>query len=410
MPRQHPIGEGVTQVSPPPLPLIFSITITGILANTLVGPAIPDILEAFDQPDSRAGFFVAAGTLPGIVMAPVIGVLADRFGRRAVLVPCLVAFGVFGLASALAPSFPILLGLRLLQGLGSAGLINLAVVIIGDHWTGLDRARLVGQNAAVLTLSLAVFPPLGGLLTELGGWRLSFAPYGVGLATAVLIYRRLDANRPLGRVTLRDQLGGASTAIRHRDVLGSISIGVVIFMLIFGLFLTAMPVHLEREFGLGAGQRGLVIAAPALTSTITALRLGWLRAHFGVVNLLAGAAVLFTVAFACIGVAPTLPLLLAGTMLYGLGEGVFIPTLQDVVAGASSAAQRGAVVAVWVGAARAGQTIGPLAASATYGAVGTGTTFVVGGALAAGLVVVEMIGRFGDESTEADAVVPVAPG
>ena len=53
--------------------------------------------------------------------------------------------------------------------------------------------------------------------------------------------------------------------------------GFVIFMLIFGLFLTAMPVHLESEFGLSAGQRGLVIAIPAITSTFTALRLGWLR-------------------------------------------------------------------------------------------------------------------------------------
>ena len=153
---------------------------------------------------------MAAGTLPGIVMAPVIGVLADRFGRRAVLVPCLAAFGVFGLLSALAPTLRhARSSLRLLQGLGSAGLINLAVVLIGDHWTGLERARLVGQNAAVLTVSLAVFPPLGGLLTELGGWRLSFAPYALGLATAVLICRRLDANRPAGR-------GDAARAARRR--------------------------------------------------------------------------------------------------------------------------------------------------------------------------------------------------
>jgi MFS family permease len=379
----------------PPLPLIFAITVTGILANTLVGPAIPDILEAFDQPDSRAGLFVAAGTLPGIVMAPVIGVLADRFGRRAVLVPCLVAFGTFGLLSASAPSFPALLALRLLQGVGSAGLINLAVVLIGDHWTGLERARLVGQNAAVLTISLAVFPPIGGALTELGGWRLSFAPYAVGLATAVLIFRRLDANRPAAGVTVRAQLRGARDAVRHRDVVGSVSLGVVIFMLIFGLFLTAMPVHLEREFGLSAGQRGLVIAAPALTSTFTALRLGWLRASFGVVGLLVGASLLFTVAFVAIGLAPALPLLVAGAMLYGLGEGVFIPTLQDVVAGASTPEQRGAVVAVWVGAARAGQTMGPLAVGALYGATSTATTFVVGGALAATLVVYELVGRFG---------------
>ena len=97
----------MTTVKPPPLPLIFSITVTGILANTLVGPAIPDILDAFDQPDSRAGVFVAAGTLPGIVMAPVIGVLADRFGRRAVLVPCLVAFGVVRAAVGAGADLPL---------------------------------------------------------------------------------------------------------------------------------------------------------------------------------------------------------------------------------------------------------------------------------------------------------------
>jgi ACDE family multidrug resistance protein len=388
----------VTTGKPPPLPLIFSITITGILSNTLVGPAIPDILEAFDQPDARAGFFVAAGTLPGIVMAPVIGVLADRFGRRAVLVPCLASFGIFGLLSALAPTFPALLALRLCQGIGSAGLINLAVVLIGDHWTGLERARLVGQNAAILTLSLAVFPPLGGALTELGGWRLSFAPYALGLATAVLIYRRLDANRPTHGVTVRAQLHGARSAVRQHDVIGSTTIGFVIFMLIFGLFLTAMPVHLESEFGLSAGQRGLVIAIPAITSTMAALRLGRLRARVGAVALLSGAAVLFTIAFVVIGLAGTLPVLFAAALLYGLGEGVFIPTLQDIVAGSSSPEQRGAVVAVWVGSARAGQTAGPLLAAAVYGATSTATTFVLGGVVAAGLVVYEMVGRFGATS------------
>ncbi len=382
----------------PPLPLIFTITITGILANTLVGPAIPDILEAFDQPDTSAGLFVAAGTLPGIVMAPVIGVLADRHGRRAVLVPCLAAFGVFGLLSALAPSFPVLLGLRVLQGLGSAGLINLAVVLIGDHWSGIDRARRVGQNAAVLTLSLAVFPPIGGLLTEIGGWRLSFAPYAIGLVTAVLIWHRLAPARPSEVVLLRDQLGGARAAARHRDVLGSISIGFVLFMLIFGLFLTALPVHLEREFGLGAGWRGLVIAAPSVTSTFAALRLGRVRARLGASGLLVVSACCFIAGFVVIGLADVLPLLVVGALIYGAGEGLCIPTLQDVVAGSAPPSQRGAVVALWVGAARAGQTVGPLAAGATYGAFGTGTTFVLGGGLAAGILVTQLVGRFGADA------------
>ena len=77
----------------------------------------------------------------------------------------------------------------------------------------------------------------------------------------------------------------------------------------------------------------------------------------------------------------------------------------------SAPEQRGAVVAVWVGAARAGQTVGPLLAAALYGATSTGTTFVLGGVIAAGLVVYELVGRFGaDRRRPAVARRPTAPG
>ncbi|MGH2684483.1 MAG: MFS transporter, partial [Actinomycetota bacterium] len=87
---------------PPPKWLIYAITATGILANPLIAPAIPDILADLDAPRGQAGFLIAAGTLPGIVVAPVIGVLADRYGRRAVLLPCLVLFGLFGVGASFA--------------------------------------------------------------------------------------------------------------------------------------------------------------------------------------------------------------------------------------------------------------------------------------------------------------------
>jgi len=147
--------------------LIFAITVTGIMANTMIAPAIPDILDDLGVAQSRAGLLLAAATLPGVVVAPVIGLLADRYGRREVLVPCLAVFGLAGGLSSFAPTFPALIGLRLLQGVGSAGLINLAVVVIADHWKDADRARVIGQNSAVLTVSLAVLPPLGGTLTDL---------------------------------------------------------------------------------------------------------------------------------------------------------------------------------------------------------------------------------------------------
>jgi len=159
---------------PPPFALVVAVALTGIMGNVLLIPALPDIAADLAVPRGRIGLVLAATTAPGILLAPVIGLLADRFGRRRVLVPCLALFGLSGGLGAFAPSFPVLVVLRALQGVGSAGLINLAVVIIGDHWVGVERARRIGRNAAILTASLVVLPPVGGLLTEVGGWRATF--------------------------------------------------------------------------------------------------------------------------------------------------------------------------------------------------------------------------------------------
>jgi predicted MFS family arabinose efflux permease len=371
----------------PPVWLIFSITVTGILANTMLSPVIPDVLDDLGVADDRAGWLVSAGTLPGILMAPAIGLMADRFGRKRVLVPCLTCFGVFGLVAALAPSFPTLLLARFGQGLGSAGLINLAVVIIGDHWEGEERTRLVGRNAAVLTASLALFPPLAGVLSDLGGWRLAFVPYGIGLVTAVLIWRLLPEFRPGGDDKFTEQLADARRVIARPVILATLATGFVLFVCIFGLFLTTMPVHLEEQFGLSASGRGLIIAVPAIPSTLMALNLTSVRRRLGLRRLVVVAASMFTVAFLIIGRTDLLVVLCLGAAFYGLAEGIFIPTLQDVASSASPPEQRGTVVAVWVGAARAGQTAGPLAAGALFAATSTNTTFVAGAGLTAVLAV-----------------------
>lgn len=344
----------------PPFAVILSITLTGILANVLVTPVAPDIAKDFGAGPSGVGLILGAATAPGILLAPVIGVLADRYGRRAVVVPCLTVFGISGGLAAFAPTFPILLALRFLQGCGAAGLINLAVVIIGDHWDGAERAKMIGRNAAALTASIAVLPPLGGLLASVGGWRLTFAPYWVGLVTAVAARKVLPPS-VRGEGTLSEQLRRAAPYVKNPIVLGATAMTFVLFVIIFGLFLTVLPVHLDRDFGVGAAGRGLILAVPAVTSTAMALNLGRLRARWGVRKLLVFGSLCLAVGVGILGGAPNLPVLLLGPFIYGFGEGVLIPTLQDVVAGVPPASSRGSVVAFFVGVTRLGQTTGPIA-------------------------------------------------
>lgn len=382
--------------------MIFSITLTGILANTLVNAPLPDIVEHFGLDEGAAGLIVAAGAMPGIFVAPVVGLVADRFGRREVLIPCLVVFGLAGLGAAVATSFPMLLAMRFLQGFGSAGLINLAVVLIADSWDGLDRARIIGQNAAVLTVSIAVMPAVGGALAEIGSWRLSFVPYGLALVTAVAAWRSVPDHEHDPDVRFRAQVSEAAAVVRRPEVGLAIAFGGLLFVLIFGLYLTVLPLLLEDRFGLSSGQRGLVLAAPALGSTVVALNLQRLRERFGARRLVLTATVTFTVSAFVIGVAPSLVLLLLGGLVYGLGEGVSIPTLQDLVAGAAPVASRGAVVAAWVGAARLGQTTGPLLAGLAMSSLGQGGTFVAGGAIAACMVVAQLVVRIRPASPPSD--------
>ena len=342
------------------LAFVFTVTLTGILNNTLVTPAIPDILAEFGQPDSRSGWLVATGSMAGVIIAPIVGVLADRFGRRVVLTTCLTIFATFGGLAALAPSFGILLLARLLQGFGSAGLVNLAVVLLGDNFSGNERTHWVGRNAAVLTLGLASLPSISGFLTQTFSWRVAFGLYTVGFVTAAMAWTLLRADRPAHPPHIRDQVHDVMVVVRTPEISVILLLGFLLFVVLFGAFLAVMPLHLANQFGLEAGARGLVLSTPAITSSISAFNLGRIRARLPMRTLVMVAASVFTVAFTVMGLAPAIWVLVLGTLGYGTSEGMLIGSLQDEAMAIAPEEHRGAIVAAWVGAARLGQTVGPL--------------------------------------------------
>src|SRR5690606_34065118 len=279
---------------------------TGILNNTLITPAIPDILAEFGVSNESSGILVAAGSTAGVVVAPLVGLLADRFGRRVVLTSCLAIFGTFGLTAALAPTFPIRLGARLLQGVGSAGLVNLAVVIIGDHWVGAERTKLIGRNASVLTVGLALMPIVSGAVTQAANWRVTFGLYTVALGTATVAYMVLEPGRPPQRTSPLEQIREAGAIVRRPEIITILAIGFLVFMIIFGLFLAVFPLQLAQRFDLDAGPRGLMISLPAVTSSLVAFNLGRIRAALSVRRIIVVGGIGLAIAFFVFGASTAL--------------------------------------------------------------------------------------------------------
>lgn len=391
----------------PPALLLYAVTLTGITANTLVSPVLPDLIAYFDQPDSAAGLVVASASMPGFFAAPVIGITADRIGRRRVLVPCLALFGVMSAVLVSAQAFWVVVGARFLMGFGSAGLINLAIVIIGDHWTGEERVRQVGRNAAVLTSSLAILPLLSGLLATVGTWRLALSPSVLSVITAVFAYRLLDDVRPPhGDLSVGEQLRSAGKTIKTPVIAATMLSGFLIFVMIFGLFLTTLPIHLADEFGLQAASRGLLLALPSISSTLIALNITSLRRRLGLRTILVAGAGMFGVALLLAGWAAAIWGVVIGLLVYGLAEGFTVPSLQEVTAARAPSEQRGTVLAAWVSAVRLGQATGPLVFSALFAAVGTGNTLMIGALVCVPLMALH---AFTQISTEPDSPEDVEP-
>ena len=148
--------------------IIFGITLTAVMGVSSIAPAFPSIADAMDVSAQQIGLLITFFTLPGIFITPVLGILADRFGRKIVLVPSLFLFGIAGTACAFATSFDQMLFFRALQGMGSASLGALNLTLIGDLYSGNQRATAMGYNGSVLSIGTAFYPAVGGALAVIG--------------------------------------------------------------------------------------------------------------------------------------------------------------------------------------------------------------------------------------------------
>lgn len=162
--------------------------------GTSVNVALPSLVSTFDTTFPVVQWVVLAYLLSTSALLPIIGRLADMLGKKAIFVS---GFGVYVLGSllcGLAPSVEWLIGLRALQGIGSAILTSVGLAIVTDVFPANERGRAIGVAGAVLSSGVVIGPTLGGLLVDALGWQwVFFAGVPVGLLGAALALRFVPA-------------------------------------------------------------------------------------------------------------------------------------------------------------------------------------------------------------------------
>ena len=331
------------------------VAVTGVF---VVSPIVSELSGALSVTATEAGQLITAFVAPSIVLVPVAGMLADRYGRKPVLVGGLLVFGLAGGAVAVTPSYPVVMALRAVQGVGYAAIIPVSVAMLGDLYAGEREATAQGLRVAGIQSMNLVSPPLAGALVVLS-WRYPFVLYLLAVGVAAWAWRALPALET-GETTSVRRYAADLAASLARPAMAMIMLTFVVrFALNFGFF-AYVSVLVGSALGGSAVLAGLLISVYALVSLVASTQVGRLSAAWDILLVaLAGFAVA-GVGMTAMGALPTAVGLVGGAVLLGAGAGVTGPVQKSLVTQFVPPARRAGAVSSSVVLQSVGQAAGPL--------------------------------------------------
>jgi ACDE family multidrug resistance protein len=368
------------------LQIIFGVTLMVVLGVSSIAPAFPKIAKALSLSHNEIELLVSVFTLPGIFLTPVFGFLADRFGRKRILIPSLFLFGLAGGLAFFCTSLHLLLLLRFIQGVGAASLGSINLTIIGDLYSGKDRIAAMGYNSSALSIGTASYPAIGGALAVLG-WNYPFLLAFLAIPVGLLVMFRLKNPEPKNTQDIAAYFRDVLNIIKRRRVFGLFIAGMVTFIILYGAFITYFPLLMESSFGSSAFIIGIFMSTFAVSNGITAYQLEKLSRRYSELFLIKAGFILYVIVLLIIPFAPNIWILLLPTLLSGVANGINIPSILSLLAESAPINNRAVFMSINGMILRLGQTIGPLFIGLFYDLGGMEFAF-----LAASVFVLIMIG------------------
>lgn len=346
-----------------------------------IAPALPKMARALEVSNEQIGLLITVFTLPGIFLTPFLGVMADRIGRKPILVPSLLLFGLAGAACAFADDFTVLLLLRFAQGVGGATLGALNVTLIGDLYEGNRRATAMGYNGSVLSLGTASYPAIGGGLALLG-WFYPFFLSLLAIPVGLLVMRYLENPEPENGQRVSKYLTEVWSTLRSLEVLGLFAANFLTFIMLYGGYLTFLPILADQRFELSSLAIGILLSGSSLITAVTSSQLGRLTRRYSEQGLILVAAVIYLAVFLSIPYIGGVELLILPVLVFGLAQGINIPSILNLLTHRAPARYRAAFLSVNWMVLRSGQALGPFLLGIVYGFSGLEGTFLATAAAA----------------------------
>ncbi len=180
------------------------------LDQTVVGTALPRIVTDLHG-DTLYTWAVTIYLLTSTVSGPIYGKLSDLFGRRPIIIWAVGLFLVSSVFAGLSQEMWQLILFRGLQGLGGGAVFPVALAVVADLYTPVERGKYLGLFGAVFGLSSLLGPGIGGFITDTFTWHwIFFVNVPIGLVSLVILWRLLPPIRRPDAARNIDYLGAAA--------------------------------------------------------------------------------------------------------------------------------------------------------------------------------------------------------
>jgi MFS family permease len=344
--------------------MICGSTVLVMAGQGMVAPVLPLYADDFGVTTAQIGLTMTMFGLARMLFNVPMGILADRHGRRPLLVggPIVVAVGMLG--SGLAPTFVMLLLWRFVAGVGSAAYMTGAQIYLIDISEPRNRARHVAVNQGALLLGVSIGPGIGGLIAEVGGLTAPFIVVGlVALVAALYAWLRLPetagaaADRSLGP-TPRNRRA-ALDFLRTRDFVALAWVSMAVFTVRAGANNTLIPLLADDEFGWGPGQIGVLFSSAAFVGLLLIGPAAWIADRFGRKIAIVPTGLIAAGGIAFVAIAPTAAWLIAGVLLIAVGSGVSGPAPAAYTADIAPPEIRGVAMGMYRTAGDLGIVVAP---------------------------------------------------
>jgi MFS family permease len=305
------------------LPLLLFASSLTVMAGATIAPSLPGLRDHFIAVPNADLLVRLALTIPGLaiaISAPLAGNVADRFGRKPVLLAGLVLYGLSGASGLVLDSLPAILVGRVLLGFAVGMVMTAASALIADLYAGPERERVIGLQAAFMGLGGVVFLIGGGLLGE-QGWRGPFAIYLsplLALPAMALAITEPAATTPKA---------GDAVAFPVRTavlIYGFAFVGMIAFYIIP----VQLPFLLRSIDAPSPTLAGIGIATASMSSALTSLFvLKRIRDRLSIQMTLVLSFLAMTAGYGIVSMAATPQQVLGGLALAGCGLGLQMPVL-----------------------------------------------------------------------------------